>query len=403
MNRRVVVTGLGPVSSIGMGIDVFAAALRAGHSGITPIAGFDTTGFLTERAGEVHEFQPHDMVSRIDPAEWGRSSLFAAAAARLALVDAGALDVPASAAARVGVCMGTTSGESQVVEKLTEHWLRHGYPQTPRQLTRQMPAGRVAEAVSRELDLRGTTMTVSTACSASNYALGYAFDAIATGDQDYMVVGGADSVCRWAHAGFYRLGALAAERCAPFDRDRAGVITAEGGVALFLESLDSAQARGARVYCEVLGYGLTCDARHPTAPDAASVARCMRLAHRDAGIKPDEVDFICAHGTATPANDAAEYEAVREVFGDRLPPMSSVKSMLGHTMGAASGFSAVAGALALSSGFLAPTINHLTTDPTMPGLDVVPNQARPAQAQIVQVNGFAFGGNNAITILGRLA
>nr|QRG34986.1 beta-ketoacyl-[acyl-carrier-protein] synthase family protein [Micromonospora sp.] len=402
MNRRVVVTGLGPVSSIGIGVDAFTTALRAGRSGITPIASFDTTGFLTHRAGEVHEFAPEDMVTRLDPADWGRSSLFAAAAARLALTDAGATDIP-DRSDRVGVCMGTTSGESQVVERLTEHWLAHGYPGTPQALARQLPAGRVAEAVSRELGLTGTTLTVSTACSASNYALGYAFDAIATGEHDYMVVGGADSVCRWAHAGFYRLGALAAERCAPFDRDRAGVITAEGGVALFLESLDSARARGARVYCEVLGYGLTCDAKHPTAPDAASVARCMRLAHRDAGIKPDEVDFICAHGTATPANDTAEYEAVRDVFGDRMPPMSSVKSMLGHTMGAASGFSALAGALAISSGFLAPTINHVTTDPAMPGLDVVPNEARLERARIVQVNGFAFGGNNAITILGRPA
>ncbi|MEU8263184.1 beta-ketoacyl-[acyl-carrier-protein] synthase family protein [Micromonospora sp. NPDC048999] len=402
MNRRVVVTGLGPVSSIGTGIDAFTTALRAGRTGITPIASFDTTGFLTDRAGEVHDFEPRRMLRRLDPAEWGRSSLFAAAAARLALGDAQATDIP-DRSDRFGVCMGTTSGESQVVERLTEHWLAHGYPSTPDALARQLPAGRVAEAVSRELGLRGTTLTVSTACSASNYALGYAFDAIATGEQDYMMVGGADSVCRWAHAGFYRLGALAAERCAPFDRDRAGVITAEGGVALFLESLDSARARGARVYCEVLGYGLTCDAKHPTAPDAASVARCMRLAHRDAGIKPDEVDFICAHGTATPANDIAEYEAVREVFGDRMPPMSSVKSILGHTMGAASGFSALAGALAISAGFLAPTINHVTTDPAMPGLDVVPNEARPAQPRVVQVNGFAFGGNNAITILGRPA
>ncbi|MFJ6194956.1 beta-ketoacyl-[acyl-carrier-protein] synthase family protein [Micromonospora sp. NPDC092111] len=402
MNRRVVVTGLGPVSSIGIGIDAFTAALRAGHSGITPIASFDTTGFLTDTAGEVHGFEPHRMVTRLDPAQWGRSSLLAAAAARLALDDAQATDVP-DRSDRVGVCIGTTSGESQVVERLTEHWLAHGYPDTPERLARQLPAGRVAEAVSRELGLTGTTLTISTACAASNYALGYALDAIATGEQDYMLVGGADSVCRWAHAGFYRLGALAAERCAPFDRDRAGVITAEGGVALFLESLDSARARGARIYCEVLGYGLTCDAKHPTSPDPTSVARCMRLAHRDAGVKPDEVDFVCAHGTATPANDAAEYAAAREVFGSRLPPMSSVKSMLGHTMGAASGFSALAGALAISSGFLAPTINHVTTDPAMPGLDVVPNQARPGQPRIVQVNGFAFGGNNAITMLGRLA
>lgn len=402
MNRRVVVSGLGPVSSIGIGIDAFSAALRAGRSGIRPISSFDTTGFVTHHAGEVPDFDPAQLVSRLELTEWGRSSLFAAAAARLAVADAQATEV-LNTPDRVGVCMGTTSGESQVVERLTEGWLRDGFPETPSTLARQVPAGRVSEAVSRELGVTGVSMTVSTACSASNYALGYAFDTISAGDADYMVIGGADSVCRWAHAGFYRLGALAAERCAPFDRDRTGVLTAEGGAALFLETLESAQARGARIYCEVLGYGLTCDANHPTAPDADSVARCMRLAHRDAGIKPDEVDFICAHGTATPANDAAEYVAVREVFGPRMPPMSSIKSMLGHTMGAASGFSAMAGALAIHSGFLAPTINHTTEDPEMPGLDVVPNQARLEWPRIVQVNGFAFGGNNAISILGRLA
>jgi 3-oxoacyl-[acyl-carrier-protein] synthase II len=402
MNRRVVVTGLGPVSSIGTGIDAFAAALRAGRSGITPITSFDTTGFATDRAGEVPDFVPESLLTRLDPAQWGRSGLFAAAAARLALADADAEQALARPD-RVGVCMGTTSGESQVVERLTEGWLAHGYRATPAELARQVPSGRVAEAVSREIGAAGPCVTVSTACSASNYAIGHAFDVISAGDLDHMVVGGADSVCRWAHAGFYRLGALAAERCAPFDRDRAGVLTAEGGVALFLESLDSALARGARIYCEVLGYGLTCDANHPTAPDAASVARCMRLAHADAGVKPEEIDFICAHGTATPANDAAEYTAVREVFGEHMPPMSSIKSMLGHTMGAASGFSALAGVLAIHHGFLAPTVNHTTPDPALAGLDVVPNVARPAQPRVVQVNGFAFGGNNAITIFGRLA
>ncbi|MDI6099266.1 beta-ketoacyl-[acyl-carrier-protein] synthase family protein [Actinoplanes sp. NEAU-A12] len=399
MTRRVVITGLGPVASTGIGVEAFAGALRAGTSGISQVRSFDTTGFRTHRAGEVHDFDASDHLHRLDPAGWGRSSQFAAAAARLAFTDAGA-DRAVTDPARLGVCMGTTSGESQVMEELTARWLAGGYPATPTGLARQVPAGRVAEAAALELGAAGPAVTVSTACSASNYALGYAFDAIGAGDVDFMVVGGADSVCRFAHAGFYRLGALAEDHCAPFDRDRTGVLTAEGGVGLYLESLDSARARDARIYCEVLGYGLTCDAQHPTAPDAASVARCMRLAHDDAGIKAEEVDFICAHGTATPANDAAEYTAVRDVFGTAPPPMSSIKSMLGHTMGAASGFSAVAGALAIHSGFLSPTINHHVTDPGMPGLDVVPNRARPAQPRVVQVNGFAFGGNNAISILG---
>ncbi len=215
-----------------------------------------------------------------------------------------------------------------------------------------------------------------------------------------MVAGGADSVCRWAHAGFYRLGALSERACSPFDRDRAGILTAEGGVALVLEDRDHALARGARVYAEVLGYGLNCDAHHMVAPDAERIAECMRMAQRNAGIAPEDVDYICAHGTGTTANDEAEARAVRLVFGDRPPPVSSIKSMLGHTMGAASGFGAVAAVLAIARGFLPPTVNWTTPDPAFDWLDPVPNRARPATVRVAQNNGFAFGGNNCITVFG---
>jgi len=223
------------------------------------------------------------------------------------------------------------------------------------------------------------------------------------GEADVMVAGGADAVCRWVHAGFFRLGALARDACSPFDRDRSGILTAEGGSALVLETLDHAQARGARPYAEVFGYGLNCDADHMVAPNAASIAACMRLAHHNASIKPSDIDYICAHGTGTRANDSTEAQAIREVFGERLPPISSIKSMLGHTMGAASSFGAIASVLAITGGFLPPTINWTNPDLELAGLDPVPNKARPAKIRVVQNNGFAFGGNNAILILGACA
>ncbi|MEJ2853329.1 MULTISPECIES: beta-ketoacyl-[acyl-carrier-protein] synthase family protein [unclassified Saccharothrix] len=401
MDRRVVVTGLGPVSSIGVGVEAFGAALRAGRSGVAPITSFDTTGFPHVVAGEVPDFEPAEHLRVLDPARWGRSSLFAASAARLAVEDA-KVDPDLLARSRSGSVVGTTSGESRVVQALSGQWVADGFTAWSPEEVGKLPASRLALAVNRELGLTGEAMTLSTACAATNYAIGYAYDLVAGGDADFVVAAGADSTVRWAHAGFYRLGALAEHASAPFDRDRTGVITAEGGCALFLESYDSAVARGAFVYAEVMGYGLTCDANHPVAPDPEGIARCIRRAHESAGIVPSDVDYICAHGTGTQANDLAEAQAVLEVFGPQPPPMSSIKSMLGHTMGAASGFGAIAAILGLTEGFLPPTINHRTPDPALAGIDPVPNESRPARLDVVQNNGFAFGGNNAITIFGRV-
>jgi 3-oxoacyl-[acyl-carrier-protein] synthase II len=289
-----------------------------------------------------------------------------------------------------------------VLEALTAQVVADGFEAMAADLLRQLPAERLAYAVSEELGLEGEAVTIATACSASNYAIGYAYDLLAGGVADVALAGGADAVCRWAHAGFYRLGALSATSCAPFDRDRAGILTAEGGAVVVLETLEHARRRGARSYAELLGYGLNCDADHPVAPNAASIAACMRAAHRNAAVKPADVDYICAHGTGTPANDAVEVKAILDVFGDRPPPVSSVKSMLGHAMGAASGFGLIASALAIDRGFLPPTINFRTLDPELSAVDPVPNVARPAPVRVVQNNGFAFGGNNAITILGAV-
>lgn len=401
--RRVAVTGLGAVGSLGIGVAAFGEALRDGRSGISSIRSFDTSGFEHTRAGEVHDFRPQDHLERLTAEQWGRSSQFAATAARLAARDAG-WDPGALSAARAGSAIGTTNGEARVFQALTEQWIGQGLAGTGADLVARASADRLAAAVNTELRLSGEAQTFGTACSASNYAIGYGFDVIRSGAADVMVVGGADAVNRATHAGFHRLGALAADACRPFDEHRDGIMTAEGGVALLLESWDGAVARGARIYAEVLGHGITCDARHPTQPDRDGIAACIRRAHRSAGVQPGDVDYICAHGTGTAANDVTEVAAVREVFGTRVPPISSVKSMLGHTMGAAAGFGALACCLALHEGFLPPTATLRSADPALgPGLDCVPGASRPARPRVVENHGFAFGGNNSVVMLGRPA
>jgi 3-oxoacyl-[acyl-carrier-protein] synthase II len=399
---EVVVTGLGPVSSIGIGRDAFAASLRSGRCGTGPIASFDTTGFPHVHAGEVPAFAPEQIVRRIDATQWGRSSLFAAAAARLAYDDAGLRDGDV-APERIGVMIGTTCGETAVMEAMTATALADGPAAVAPELARQVGANRLAHAASEELGAAGESLVVSTACAASNYAISFAYDTLVSGEADVMIAGGAESVCRFVHAGFFRLGVLAETACRPFDRDRTGILTAEGGAALVLETREHADARGARILAEVLGHGLNCDAHHMVAAERSSIAECMRIAHRNAGVQPHEISYISAHGTGTPSNDQAETSAVREVFGERTPPVSSIKSMIGHTMGAASGFGAIASVLAIDEGFIPPTINWATPDPELHGIDPVPNDARPADVSIVQNNGFGFGGNNAIVMLGAPA
>ncbi len=397
--RRVVITGIGVVSSIGCGVDAFADALRAGRSAISPIRSFDTTGFPNFMAGEIHDFEPTRWLKRLDPSTCGRTSQLAAAAARMAVDDA-RLDPELWSESVAGSCVGTTAGESQVLERLTAEWLERGPAEMTPALARQISASRLPISVNRELGITGEAITVSTACSAGNYAIGFGYDLVQTGEADYMVCGGADAISRWVHAGFFRLGAIAPAMCQPFDKNRQGILAGEGSGMLVLEPLEGALSRNARIYAEVLGYGLNCDANHMVAPDANSIATCIRRAHANSGIRPEHVEYICAHGTGTKTNDVVETNAIREVFGSRMPVMSSIKSMLGHTMGAASALGAIACALAISRGFIPPTINFTEPDPECP-VDCVPNDAREAELNVIQNNGFAFGGNNAITILGR--
>lgn len=396
--HRVVITGLGPVSSIGIGVADFAAGLAAGASGVSPISAFDTTGFASSNGCEVRGFQPERYLRRLDPATLGRASQFSVSAAALALRDAG-VD-PATLADRPGVIsVGTTDGESQDLDRLVEICVREGSGALPPDRVARVPASWLSVSVAQEFGLRAAeTVTLPTACAAGNYAIGYAYDVLRLGEAEYALCGGADAMCRKTFAGFYRLGTIAPEVCQPFDADRKGILTGEGSGMLFLETLDSVRRRGGSWYAEILGYGMTCDATHPVAPDRGSIGDCMRRAHHNSGVSPADVDLVSAHGTGTKANDLTEAAAVRDVFGDRPPPTVSVKSMLGHTMGAASALATIACSVALHRQFIPPTINHRRTCEDC-AVDCVPNEARPARLRVVQNNAFAFGGNNAILLL----
>ncbi|MBN6039706.1 beta-ketoacyl synthase [Amycolatopsis sp. 195334CR] len=396
---RVVITGMGAVSSIGVGVPEFAAGLRAGRHGAGPATAFDPTGFPSELVCEVKDFHEQEWLSG-DLGGMSRTSRFATAATAMALTGAGL--GPEDLRPRRGmVVVGTTDGQSQDIDDLVATTVGAGPEHLDPVLTGRLSAQRLALDVAAHFGLSDVdAYTLGTACSAGNYAIGDAFDAVRSGAADYALAGGADVVSRRNFASFHRLGLVAPDACRPFDVGRAGILNGEGAGILLLETLDSALARGATVHAEVLGYGLNCDGGHPVAPDQDSVARCMRLALDDARVKPDEVDLISAHGTGTKLNDVTECEAIRDVYGERPPRTVSLKSMLGHTMGASAALAAIAATVALEQGFVPPTINHRETDPAC-GVDCVPNRAVEADLRVVQSNGLAFGGNNAVVLLGK--
>jgi 3-oxoacyl-[acyl-carrier-protein] synthase II len=404
--RRVVISGIGVISPIGAGSsssDPFWTALLAGKSGIAPVTSFDTSKYPVHIGAEVRDFNPDCFVKTQKAADMGRASQLAIGAARLALADSG-LDLPAIPKRRIGVSMGTTSGEPLFVEQYNDARRAGGDEATTPEMFERYPCHMIPTHVAVEFDLHGPSMMIPTACAAGNYAIGYGFDLIRTGRVDYMLAGGSDAFSRIPYTGFARLGAIAPERCQPFDKNRKGMVPGEGAGILVLEPLEFALARGAKIYAEVLGYGVSCDAHHMTAahPQGDGPMRAMSNAMKDSGVTPTQIDYISAHGTGTPTNDRIESLAVRTLFGDYAPkvPISSIKSMLGHTMGAASAIEAAACALALDTGWIPPTINHEEPDPDC-GLDIVPNHARRTNPKIVLNNAYAFGGNNASLCLGR--
>lgn len=400
---RVVVTGLGVVSSIGLGWRAFWDALLSGRSGIRRIRYLDTTDYPTHYGGEVDGFEPSAFMPAAVASRVGRGTQFAIAAAQMALSDS-RLEPDGGWQARTGVCLGTTMADIQALEEIHRVWVASAGGRLPVSLMSRYPSYAMSINVAKHFGLFGPNLMIPTACAAGNYALAYAFDALRLGKADVMLAGGADPFSRIAFMGFNRLLAVAPERCQPFDRHRKGMMVGEGAAILVLERLDDAVARGAPIYAEILGYGLNCDAHHMTIPHLEGVTTVMRQALADAGLQPNEIDYINAHGTGTPANDRTECAAIRAVFGDHTDrmPVSSIKSMLGHAMGAASALEAVACALAVAAGCLPPTMNFETPDPECP-VDCIPNVSRRHRVRIALNNSFAFGGNNACVVFAKPA
>jgi 3-oxoacyl-[acyl-carrier-protein] synthase II len=396
----VAVTGIGMVTSIGTGRQSFWDAILAGHCGFGPVRSFDTQLYDVHIGAEVSDFCPRDYLDG-DPATMGRTSQLAIAASRLALQD-GSFNLAEADRNHVGVCVGTTSGEPQYIEKFDDHYMEGRLDRVGREFVNGYPCHLVPFHIARELELGGEAMMIPTACAAGNYAISHACDLLRSGKADAMLAGGADSFSRITYTGFARLGAIAPALCQPFDRNRKGMIPGEGAAMLLLEPTHKAAARGAHIYCEIAGYGLSCDAHHMTAahPEGEGAARAMRLALQQSGIRPEDVDYISAHGTGTATNDRLETIAVKKAFGEHAykVPISSVKSMLGHTMGAASAIEAAVCALAITCGRIPPTMHWQDRDSEC-DLDYVPNAAREHKVRVAMNNAYAFGGNNSSLIL----
>ena len=389
------------VTSIGTGCEQFWSNLLAGQSGTSPVDSFDTSSFSVHRGAEVKDFHATDYLVNLDPAHLGRASQFAIAAARLALADAG-VQLDTLSLARTGVSLGTTSGEPQEVERFDDHYVSKQLRNVGPEFVSRYPCHVIAQHLASELGFAGVNIMIPTACAAGNYAIAHAYDVLQAERADLMLAGGADSFTRITYTGFARLGAIAPEICQPFDRYRKGMIPGEGAGMLVLETLERARKRGARIYAEVAGYGLSCDAHHMTAahPQGDGAARAMQHALDESGLTPEDVSYISAHGTGTPTNDRLETIAVKRLFKDAAyrVPISSIKSMLGHTMGAASAIEAAVCALAVFNDRVPPTINLNEPVPDC-DLDYVPNYARELRVNVAMNNAYAFGGNNASLIL----
>ncbi len=401
MSKRVVVSGIGVVSSIGTGRQAFWEGLISGRSGISRVESFDTSSYDRHLAGEIKNFNPLDFMGKKEAKRMGRASQLAIAATELGLLDAG-LNLKKLAPLRVGVIFGTTMGETNVFERVNRLWLEKGLEGVKGFLVLQIPASLIALNVALHWGIRGLNLVIPTACAAGNYALGYGYDLIKEEELDLVIAGGSDAFSRVAFTGFHRLYAMSPDICQPFDRERKGMLLGEGSGVLLLASLEIAQRFSLPIYAEVLGYGLSCDAHHMTIPSEEGIGRCLRNALAETKIKPEEVGYISAHGTGTVQNDKNECRAIMEVFGPYAQriPISSIKSMLGHCMGAASSLEAISCCLALSEGVLPPTINYFHPDPDCP-IDCVPNRARKARVEIALNNAYAFGGNNSCVVFKR--
>lgn len=404
MQNRVVITGMGVVSPVGTGLDQFWSSITAGLSGVGPITRFNPEGYTTKIAAEVKDFDPTQYIEKKEARRMDRFTQFAMAAAKLAMEDAG-LNLEQVNRDKVGVILGSGVGGIETLEEQHKVLLNKGPGRVSPFFIPMMISNMGAASIAISYGLKGCNVTTTSACASSNNALGDAFRLLQRGQADIMISGGTEApITPMSVAGFCSLKAMSTRNeephraSRPFDAGRDGFIIGEGSALLVLETLEHARKRGARIYAEIVGYGASCDAYHITAPDpeGKGAAVSMSAALEDAGLKPEAVDYINAHGTSTPMGDKLETMAIKQVFGDaayRLA-VSSTKSMTGHLLGAAGGLEAAICTLAIYHGIIPPTTNYEEPEEEC-DLDYVPNQARKVPVEIALSNSFGFGGHNA--------
>jgi 3-oxoacyl-[acyl-carrier-protein] synthase II len=412
LNRRVVITGVGLVTPLGIGVEETWQSLCAGKSGVGKITRFDTSDFQTKIAAEVKDFHAEDFLPLKEAKRTERFIAYAIAAARMALEDSG-LVIDDRNSDRVGVITGCGLGGLGILESTCNTLDKRG-PRRVSPFFIPMMIGNMAPGmISIHLGARGPNASLATACAAGAHAIGDSFKIIGNGLADAMITGGVEAVVNpTCIAGFNAMKALSTRNdepekaSRPFERDRDGFVVGEGSGIMIIEALDHALARGARIYAEIIGYGMTGDGYHMTAPppDGNGAVRCMEAALDDAGLAPHQIDYINAHGTSTPLNDLSETRAIKKVFNDHAYKLaiSSTKSMTGHLLGGAGGIETIFTALTITDGIMPPTINHDAADPEC-DLDYVPNVMRKAKVKLAMTNSFGFGGTNASLILAEYA
>ncbi|MDC7125126.1 MAG: beta-ketoacyl-ACP synthase II [Spirochaetales bacterium] len=411
MNKRVVITGLGTINSLGYNIDEFWEAIKSEKCGVGPMTRTDCTELTTKISAEVKDFKASDFIDKKDARKMALGAQFAVIAAGEAIKDAG-ITPESFDMERVGTILGNGIGGFEITEAAHKVIFSRGPQRTPPMTIPKLISNEVPGNVAITYGLRGPCWVVTTACASSTDAIGNSVMTIQSGRADAIVTGGAEaSITQLGVAGFNVIGALSTKyndepqkASRPFDKDRDGFVLGEGAGCLVLEELEHAKARGAKIYAEIAGYGNTCDAFHLTAPnpEGEGAARAMKLALEDAGMKPEDIDYINAHGTSTPTNDPIETKSIKQVFGDHAYKLkvSSTKGMTGHCIGGAGGIEAIVCVKAIQDGFFPATINMDEADPEC-DLDYVPNKGVSGTINVAMSNSLGFGGHNSIVIIKR--
>ena len=408
--RRVVVTGMGMVTPVGIGVEESWRSVCEGRSGIGPVTKFDASSFPSKIAAEVKGFKPEEFMEKKKIRHFDTFIHFAIASARMAMEDSG-LKINENNRDRVGCVTGSGIGGLPMIEHFHKVLLEKGPKRISPFFIPGIIANMVAGEIAIEFGARGPNTSITTACAASAHAIGESFRLIREGRADVMITGGSEAVITpLAFGGFCAMHALSQRNdepekaSRPFDLKRDGFVMGEGAGILILEELNHARERGAKIYAEILGYGMSSDAYHVAAPDPTAIGaiNCMKMALEDAGIKPEDVNYINAHGTSTKLNDEVETKAIKALFKDHAykVSISSTKSMTGHLLGGAGAIEAIFSIMTINTGIIPPTINYENPDPEC-DLDYVPNKARKADVKIVLSNSFGFGGTNATLVFGR--